>query len=176
MKISLIAAVSTNFVIGRGSSLPWEMPADMRYFQRTTLGHHVIMGRTSFEDILHATGKPLSGRTNLVLTRNPSQVLAGNAWENVAAISSLHEALEYARAAEEQEVFIIGGEHVFRHSLDLGLVERMYITWIHGVVDGDTMFPRFDTSKWREIQREDFPADAEHCYPYSFTIWEQQDH
>ncbi len=176
MRISIIAAVSTNFVIGRGSSLPWEMPADMRYFQRTTLGHHVIMGRTSFEDIVHATGKPLLGRTNLVLTRSPAQRLTGNTWENVIVVSSLHEALDHARTAGEQEVFIIGGEQVFRQSLHLELVERMYITWIHGVVDGDTMFPRFDTSKWHEIQREDFPADAEHRYPYSFTIWEQQDH
>ena len=174
MKTSLIAAVSTNFVIGKGSSLPWEMPADTRYFRRVTLHHHVIMGRTSFEDILHSTGSPLSDRINLVVSRSSHVPPPLQPHKNsVVIMPSPEAALGHAQEAGETEAFIIGGEQLFRYCLERDLVERMYITWIHGTFQGDTVFPRFDTTTWQQTHREDFPADAENPYPYSFTVWER---
>ncbi|MBD1210252.1 MAG: dihydrofolate reductase [Ignavibacteria bacterium] len=158
MIISMIAAVARNYTIGAGNSLPWEMPTDMHFFMKTTRGHHVIMGRKSFEDI----GKPLQGRTNIVVTRQASYQANG-----VCIAHSLDEALALARQNGETEVFIIGGENLFTEGLQKA--DKIYLTWIHADFEGDTHFPRFDPKQWHEIERTDCASDAENPYPYSFT-------
>lgn len=174
----MIAAVGDNRVIGNGNRLPWEMPADMRYFMRTTLGHHIIMGRTSFEDI----GKPLTGRTNIVLTRAPAMVeraLLSVLSESATALGkelfvlpALEAALEFARNRGETETFIIGGEQVFRAGLSVA--QRLYLTRIHGTFEGDTFFPEFDERLWIESSRTGHKADAENPFDYTFTVWERR--
>lgn len=175
MRISMIAAMGDNRVIGRGSSLPWEMPADMHHFMRTTRGHHVIMGRTSFEDI----GKPLVGRTNIVLTRVPAVFERTLLPESATAlgkelfvVSSLDDALELAQSRSEIEAFIIGGEQVFRAGLLVA--HRIYLTYIHGVFEGDTVFPELDKSLWVERSRIPHKADMDNPFDYTFTIWERR--
>jgi dihydrofolate reductase len=158
----MIAAVARNYTIGNGSRLPWEMPADMRYFMATTRGHHVIMGRTSFEDI----GKPLKDRTNIVVSRQQEYSFEGAFVEH-----SLEAALRFAESRGEQEVFIIGGEQMFTEGL--AKADKIYLTWIDAEFDGDRHFPHFDQSEWREIKRIDHAPDAENPHPYSFTVLER---
>ncbi len=166
MRISLITAVSTNNVIGRGNELPWDMPADMRYFMQTTLGHHVIMGRKAYQDILTHSGKPLAGRTNIVVTRNPAYRTDG-----AFVVTSLKAALELAQRNGEAEAFIIGGEQIYR--LGLEVADRIYLTRIHGEFEGDTHFPAVDAATWYETSRSDHRADAENSHPYSFMVLER---
>jgi dihydrofolate reductase len=162
MIISMIAAVARNFTIGKGNALPWEMPADMRYFMATTRGHHVIMGRTSFEDI----GKPLADRTNIVVSRQ-SEYSA----EGTFVVHSLEAALNLAEERGETEAFIIGGEQIFRQGLEKA--RRIYLTRIDADFDGDTHFPPFDQQQWHETKRTDFAPDDENPHPYSFTVLER---
>lgn len=162
MIISMIAAVARNYVIGNGTTLPWEMPADMRYFMATTCGHHVIMGRKSFEDI----GKPLGDRTNIIITRQ-----AGYSVEGAFVVNSLESALQIASERGEAEAFIIGGEQIFTEGL--GKAHRIYITWIGTEADGDTHFPQWNPHEWREAKREDHSPDAENPFSYSFTVLER---
>jgi dihydrofolate reductase len=164
MILSIITAVARNGTIGAGDKLPWDMPADMQYFMQTTMGRHVIMGRKAFQDI----GKPLAGRTNIVITRNTAYTLP---FENTVVVHSLNDAVECARKRGEKEAFIIGGEQIYR----LGLVcaDKLYLTRIHADFDGDTVFPSFDESVWRECSHRDFPADLQNLYPYSFSVFER---
>jgi dihydrofolate reductase len=162
MIISIIAAVARNFTIGKGNALPWEMPADMRYFMATTRGHHVIMGRTSFEDI----GKPLANRTNIVVSRQQ-----GYSAEGTFVVHSLEAALYLAEERGETEAFIIGGEQIFRQGL--AKARKIYLTRIDADFDGDTHFPYFDQQQWRETKRTNFAPDAENPHPYSFTVLER---
>lgn len=158
----MIAAVARNYTIGSGNMLPWKMPADMHFFMMTTCGHHVIMGRKSFEDI----GKPLANRTNIIVTRQTAYYVP-----NAFVAHSLEEALNLAQQNGETEVFIIGGEHIFTEGLEKA--DRIYLTWIHADFDGDTHFPLFDQQLWHEVQRTDHAPDAKNPYPYSFTTLEK---
>lgn len=162
MIISMIAAVAQNYVIGNGNELPWEMPADMRYFMATTRGHHIIMGRKSFEDI----GKPLKDRTNIIVTRQRNYRVEG-----AFVANSLESALGLAVERGEREVFIIGGEQLFTQGL--AQAHKLYITWIGTKANGDTFFPQFNPFQWREIKREDHLPDAANPYSYSFTVLER---
>ena len=140
-KIYLVAAVASNGVIGRGGQLPWHLPEDLKHFKRLTLGHPVIMGRRTWESL----GRPLPGRDNIVVTRQ-----AGYDATGAAVASSLEAAL--ALCAGEPVVFVIGGQQLFAESLPLaaGLV----LTEIYREYAGDTWFPQYDRSRWRETQRE----------------------
>ncbi len=158
----MIAAVARNGTIGNGNALPWEMPADMHYFMETTRGHHVIMGRTSFEDI----GKPLAHRTNIVVSRQQEYSAEG-----AFVVHSLEAALHLAQERGEEEVFIIGGEQMFTQGLQKA--HRIYLTRIDAEFDGDAHFPLFDHQQWHETSRTDFAPDAENPHPYSFTVLER---
>ena len=140
-RVYLVAAVAANGVIGSGGRLPWQLPEDLRHFKRLTLGHPVIMGRRTWESL----GKPLPGRDNIVVTGQPGYDAAG-----AAVARSLEGAL--ALCAGEPVAFVIGGSRLFAESLPLaaGLV----LTEIHRDFPGDTWFPEYDRSKWRETQRE----------------------
>ena len=159
MRLSCIVAMSENFVIGRDNTLPWYLPADLRRFKALTMGHHLIMGRKTYDSI----GRPLPGRTSVVLSRNPEF-----AADSVIAVDSFSTALE--RTAGDSEVFVTGGESLYE--LALPRADRLYLTYVHAEVEGDTYFPDRSLGRWRLVEEEDHPADERHAYPYSFRVYE----
>ena len=142
MRISLIAAMGSNRAIGIDNGLPWRLPADLRRFKALTMGHVLVMGRKTFESV----GRPLPGRTNIVVTRRPDYASPG-----IEVAHSVEDALERAVRSEAAEVFIAGGEEIFRQTLDRA--DRMHLTWIEKDFPGDTFFPEFDESSWRLTER-----------------------
>jgi len=160
MRVSIIAAISENHVIGQGKSLPWHLSADMKHFKRLTMGKPVVMGRKTFQTL----DKPLSGRKNIILTRQGEYAVPG-----CTVVHSLEEALEAAEGAEE--VMIAGGAAVYR--LALPVTDRMYLTLIHASFPGDTFFPTWNRQEWREIEREDH-IDTDEQYNYSFVTYEKE--
>jgi dihydrofolate reductase len=160
MRLSLIWAMTRNRVIGRDNALPWRLPDEMRHFMRTTLGHTVIMGRRNFEAMM---GKPLPRRTNIVLSRDPSFVANG-----AVVVRTLDEAIEKARDAGDDEAMVVGGAQIY--ALALPKADRLYFTLLHTELDGDTFFPEFDETQWREVRREEHAADAQHAYAYTMRV------
>ena len=160
-RISLIWAMADNRVIGIKNRLPWKLPADMRWFRQNTLGKPIIMGRLTFESF---GAKPLPGRRNIVVTRNPHY-----AAEDIETFNSLDDAL--AACADAEEVMLIGGMSLYQQALPLA--DRLYMTLVHADLEGDAWFPAFDLEQWRETHHEDFPADDKNPYPYSFIILEK---
>jgi len=163
MKISLVWAMAQNRVIGRNNNLPWHLPEDLKYFKRITLGKPVIMGRKTFESI----GKPLPGRTNIVVTRN-----ADFSAEGVKTVNSLSAAKALCESIGEidgiSEAMVIGGAEIYTQAMPVA--DRLYLTEVHANVDGDTFFPEFDRSLWKEVAREDFDASGPNPYAYSFIV------
>ncbi len=162
MRLALIAAVADNGVIGRGNDLPWRLPADLRRFKRLTLGHHLIVGRKTWQ----AIGRPLPGRTMLVLSRTRRPAPAG-----ARLCGSLDEALAVAERAGDDEPFVAGGEQIYR--LALPRAERIYLTRVHAAPDGDAHFPELEPGSWRLVSREDRPADRRNAHAMSFEIYER---
>lgn len=166
MIVSAIAAVSENQVIGRDGDLPWHLPDDMKFFQRTTMGHHVITGRKNWESI-PLKYRPLKGRTNIVVTRATNYVAHG-----AIVAPSLEEALAIARRAGEPEAFLIGGGQIYHEAIAKDLVHLVYLTRVHADIPGDTSFPVLDAT-WREVWREEHPADAHHEHAFTFLRFEK---
>jgi dihydrofolate reductase len=163
MTISIIAALADNNVIGRNNALPWHLPADLKRLKQTTMGHHVIMGRKTFDSV----GKPLPGRVNVVVTHNVDFTPDG-----VAIARSVEEAISKAEAAGDDEIFILGGAEIFRQSIHRA--NRMYLTRVHTEPEGDTFFPEFDdVNEWKLVDAEHFEADEKNRYPYSFLTYER---
>jgi dihydrofolate reductase len=163
--ISLIAAVAANGVIGNRGALPWKLPDDMARFRRLTMGHAVIMGRSTFASLR----KPLAGRRNLVLSRDASLQIAG-----CLVVHSRAEALEAAEtghAAGGDEAFVIGGAAVY--GLFLPEAHRLYMTWIDAEVTGDAVFPEVDWSAWRITRESAGPAEAGGGLPHRFVDYER---
>ena len=165
MTISLIAALSQNRVIGKNNDLPWHLPDDMKYFMQTTKGHYVIMGRKNYESIPEKF-RPLPNRTNIVVTRQKNF----NA-PNCIVTNSIEDALAIARKNHETEVFIIGGSEIY----DQGFAKanRLYLTEIHATIEGDTYFPAFDKSQWKEVSRKHHLSDERHKFPFDFVVFER---
>lgn len=155
MKISFVVAVADNGIIGNGGKLPWDIPADMKFFREKTTGHPIIMGRKTFESI----GRPLPGRTNIIITRNADYSAKG-----AIVVNSVEAALEMA-AIETDEAMIIGGAEIYNMSMDV--VNCIYLTEVHAQPVGDASFG-FDKTQWRETTREDFKAEGE-TPAYSFV-------
>jgi dihydrofolate reductase len=164
MLISLIAAASTNNVIGKDNRLLWSLPNDMKFFKNTTWGMPVIMGRKTFEAL---AGEPLPGRFNFVVTRNKDWNPGG---KKATVVGSLAEAFEAARQTDCKEAFVIGGGQIYEASM--ALADRIYLTRVHTIVEGDTYFPVIDERKWKMVSNQDFPADERHAVAYSFQVWE----
>ena len=162
MRVSLIAAVADNGVIGKKNDLVWSLPDDMSFFKASTSGRHVIMGRRNYESIPHKF-RPLPGRPNIVMSRNSEYDSRG-----ASLVTSLEDALEIAREAGESEAFIIGGGQIYTMALDARVVDTMYITHVHGEPDGDAFFPEFDSTQWTLTVLDQHPADDRH--EFSFTI------
>ena len=160
MIISLICAAAQNGVIGIDNRLPWRLPADMKRFRNLTMGHHVLMGRKTYESI----GKPLSGRTNIIITRQRDYQAEG-----CLIVSSLEAAIELCQGAVE--IFIAGGASIYQQAL--ARANRIYLTIIYEEFDGDTFLFDIDQTIWQEISREDFEPDAKNEFRYSFVTLEQ---
>ena len=154
MIVSIIAAVSSNHVIGKDNDLVWNLPDDMRYFQETTKGHHVIMGRKNYESIPDKW-RPLPDRTNVIVTRQK-----GLSIEGCVVVHSIKQGLDFAREKGETELFIIGGGEIFRQSMHL--TDKIYYTDVLASFDGDTYFPAIDPSDWTEISRDHHDKDERH--------------
>ena len=158
MIVSAIVAATENWVIGRDNEIPWYLSNDFKYFKRTTLHHHIIMGRKTYASI----GRPLPKRTNIILTRNPFYVI-----QNCVMAHSIQDALEIAYDNGEQEVFIIGGGNIYKESLSF--LDKIYLTIVHTEMEGDTFFPRLIEEEWElistsERQESNEKNDFEHTF------------
>ena len=167
MKVSLIVAMSENRVIGRENQMPWHLPDELKYFKQVTMGKPLVMGRNTFESI----GKPLPGRPNIVVTRNPDYDADG-----VSVVSCIEDALELAEQLTERdanaEVMIIGGAQVF--AMTLPLADRLYLTEVHATINGDVFFPEFPRDQWRLVARDEHAIDARNPYAYSVMVLERR--
>jgi len=155
--ISLVVAMARNRVIGRNNALPWRLSEDLKRFKATTLGKPILMGRKTFESI----GRPLAGRRNIVLTRDPTWRAAG-----VDVVRSVEEALTLTRGSPE--LAVIGGAEIYR--LTLPHAERIYLTRVEADVAGDTLFPELHSTQWSETEAGAHPADERNQYPVTFLI------
>ncbi|MFQ2191095.1 type 3 dihydrofolate reductase [Aeromonas jandaei] len=160
MKISMIAAMAHDRVIGKDNQMPWHMPADLAHFKRVTLGKPVLMGRKTFESI----GRPLPGRRNLVISRNPDYQADG-----IEVVGSVEAALALLADNEVAEVMVIGGGHLYAELLPRA--DCLYLTRIELEVEGDTRFPAFADEQWQCVEREVHQADEKNPHPYRFETW-----
>ena len=164
MHISMIAAMAHDRVIGLDNQMPWHLPADLAHFKRVTLGKPVLMGRKTFESI----GRPLPGRRNLVISRNPDYCAEG-----VEVVDSVEAALALlARGEKVDELMVIGGGHLYGQLLPRA--DSLYLTRIDLVVAGDTRFPAFDEGEWHCVEREPHEADEKNPHPYCFETWQRR--
>lgn len=161
--ISLIVAAAENNAIGKNNQLLWHLPNDLKFFKNTTWGMPVIMGRKTFE----AVNKPLPGRFNIVITRQPGW----NAEETIAA-KDMPEALKKAAETNCKEIFIIGGGEIYKQAIETA--DRIYLTRVHATPEGDTFFPVINEDKWQLTSNQDFTADEKHAFAYSFQTWERR--
>ena len=163
MRLSLIVAASENNVIGKNNDLPWVLPNDMKYFKNTTWGMPLIMGRKTYESMKN---EPLTGRINIVITRQTR-------WkpEGAVVVNNWKDAMFVANDADSKEVFVIGGGEIFKDAIKKA--DRIYMTRVHTIIDGDVFFPEIDEKKWKKISTRDCFADPKHKFDYSFEIWER---
>lgn len=161
MIISMIAAMANDRVIGLDGKMPWHLPADLVHFKKSTMGSPVIMGRKTYDSI----GKPLPGRRNIILSRDENLFIAG-----CDVVQGLDEALKRVESGVD-EVFIIGGQQLYEQALPMAT--RLYLTHIALDVDGDTRFPEYSNSLWRQISYSSHAADEKNPWPYSFELLER---
>ncbi len=163
MRLSLIAAVAENGVIGAGKDIPWRLPEDWKRFKSTTMGHHLLMGRKTWESI----GKPLPGRTTVVISRGRPELPAG-----VHLASSLDQAIEIGAEAADDEVFVAGGSGIYR--LALPRADRLYLTRVHASIEGDTFFPEWNQTDWRLVASDRHQADAQHAFAFTLQVFDRR--
>ena len=153
-------------MIGRNNSLPWHLSEDLKYFKRTTMGNCIIMGRRTWESI----GRPLPGRTNIVITTKPDYEAEG-----ARVVASLPAAIKLAESISlidgSEEAFVIGGAGIYQTALPLA--NRFHLTRVHAQVEGDTLLADFDETQWQEVERQDFQHDDSNPYDYSICILER---
>ncbi|WP_299835415.1 dihydrofolate reductase [uncultured Tenacibaculum sp.] len=160
--ITIIAAIGLNNELGKNNDLIWHLPADLKRFKKVTTGHHILMGRNTFESI----GKPLPNRTSVIITRNNDYFKDGCLIAN-----SIEKAIELT---EGKDAFIIGGAQVYEQALANNLADRLDITLVHENFEADVFFPEIDTEVWKEVSREDFKADEKNKHDYSFVSYERR--
>jgi dihydrofolate reductase len=164
MILSAIVAADENMGIGKNNALMWSLPNDLKFFKKVTLGHTVIMGRKTYESM----GKALGGRTNIVITGNkdfrPSDALV---------FDHPGRAIEYAKQKDDPEVFILGGESIFRQTM--AMLNRIYFTRVHHIFDAEVFFPSFNPDEWVETFREAHEKDERHAFSYTFHIYERKE-
>jgi len=160
--ITLIAAIAKNNALGKDNDLIWYLPADLKRFKQITSGHHILMGRNTFESI----GKPLPNRTSIIITRNNDYFKDGCLIAN-----TIEHAIELTKG---NNAFIIGGAQIYKQALEQDLVDRLDITIVHHNFEADAFFPEIDKTVWKEVTREDFKADEKNKYDYSFVSYEKR--
>lgn len=158
-RISIIAAMAKNRVIGIANTLPWRLPEDLKHFKALTLGHHILMGRKTYESL----GRPLPGRTNVVITHSQDLQVPG-----CLVANSIAKAI--AACDNDNEIFFIGGAELYRQAL--GVADRIYLTEIKADFAGDAWFPEFDTNLWQETGRH--PCKSESGLEYDFLIYDKK--
>lgn len=163
MIVSAIAAIAKNRVIGRDNQIPWYLPADLKWFKAKTLGHHVLMGRSTFESM----GRPLPKRTNIVVTRNPFFIATG-----CLVVHSIEEGLAVAASQGEEEIFIIGGGQIYVKSMPFW--DRIYLTEVDASPEGSVLFPAIDPQVWEERFREHHLPDEKNELAYTFRLLERR--
>ena len=156
--ITMIAAIGKNGELGKDNELIWHLPNDLKRFKKVTSGHHVIMGRKTFESL----GKPLPKRTNIIITRNADY----NA-EGCVIANSLDEALEAAKSDENP--YILGGAQIYKQAIEIA--DILDLTLVDAELNADAFFPEIDMSIWKETSRQNFKADEKHQYNYSFVTY-----
>ena len=159
--LSLIAAMAIDRIIGKENQMPWHLPADFAWFKQQTLGKPIIMGRKTFESI----GRPLPGRKNIVLSREPQSAQEGIHW-----VTSIEEAL--ASAGDVDEVMVIGGGYLYQQLLPQA--QRLYLTHVDAEIEGDTQFPEYDPDQWESTFSEFRDADEANSYGLCFEILERR--
>lgn len=162
MIVSAIVAVARNGVIGSHNQIPWYLPHDLKYFKRTTLNHHVVMGHHSYLSI----GRPLPQRTNIIISRDPYLIVS-----NCLVAHSIEEALEMALDNGETEVFIIGGGQIYAQSTPYW--DRLYLTEVDTAPEGDTFFPTLNAQDWQIVSSEYHPADEKNEYACTVKVLER---
>lgn len=162
MKKSIIVAISDNNVIGKDNALLWRLSADMRFFKEKTTGHHIIMGRKTFESL---GNRLLPNRTSVVISRNADYQLP----EGGILATSIENAI--AKVKNETEAFFIGGEQIYKSALPF--VDTLYITRVHHTFDGDAFFPEIDKSQWKIVSSEHHKADEKNEYDYTFETYQR---
>jgi dihydrofolate reductase len=159
-RVSLIVAMTRNRTIGINNTLPWHLPADLKHFKSLTMGHHIVMGRKTYESI----GRPLPGRTSVVVSRNvhysPTGVILARSLE--AAISA---------CGDETEIFVIGGAELYRQAINLA--DRIYLTEIEADIQGDAHFTELDGKLWQETGRISHAPDEKNLYCYHFVVYDR---
>lgn len=156
MQLSIITAIDKNRVIGLNNRLPWVLPADLLRFKRITWGKPIVMGRNTYESI----GRPLPGRKNIILSRQDVSYDGCSVYKDLSvALADNH---------QEKEIFIIGGENLYRQTINL--VDRLYLTIIHHGFEGDTYFPEWNYAEWQVLEQEEFMPDGQNPFSHTFQI------
>ena len=158
--ISVIVAMAGNRVIGANGAIPWHLPEELKRFKRVTMGHHIIMGRKTWESI----GHPLPGRTTVIVTRQQDYAAPG-----ARIVNSLDAAI--AACGGDDEIFVIGGAELYAQALPRA--GRLYLTTVDVELTGDTVMPPFDMMEWREVSTASYPADERHRYPFRCAVYER---
>ncbi len=156
--ITIIAAVAANNALGKNNQLIWHLPADLKRFKETTSGHHIIMGRKTFESL----GKALPNRTTIIITRNKKFKA-----KDCIVVSSLNEAL--IKAEVDKNPFILGGAEIYKQAIKIA--DILDLTIVHHNFEADVFFPEIDKSIWKEISRQDFKSNEQNKYDYSFVTY-----
>ena len=161
--VTIIAAIAEDNALGKDNDLIWHLPADLKRFKKITSGHHILMGRNTFESI----GKPLPNRTTIIITRNKNYFKEG-----CLIAHSIEEAIELVE--NDENIFIIGGAQIYKETLKKGLVDQLDITQVHHQFDADAFFPEIDLNIWEVTNREDFKADEKNKFDYSFLSFQKK--
>ena len=166
MTISLIAAVDKNFAIGKNNQIPWNLPADLKYFSSMTRDKSVIMGKNTYNSIINSLGHPLPKRKNIIVTSSPKSIFSNDC----IVVNSLSEAIN---AADGDEIFIIGGAKLYEEAIKIA--NKIYLTHIDTEVESpDTYFPKLDPKEWSNTTSSFHEADTANIYNYSFTTYERK--
>ena len=158
--ITLIAAIGKNSELGKDNDLIWHLPNDLKRFKKVTDGHHVIMGRKTYESL----GRPLPNRTNIIITRNTNYTANG-----CVIVNSLQAAIEAAK--DDKNPFILGGAQIYKQAIEIADV--LDLTRVDASLDADAFFPEIDVNIWKEVNREEHSKDENHKYNYSFVTYKK---
>jgi dihydrofolate reductase len=162
MTISLIVAAAKNNAIGKDGKLPWHLPNDMKHFKNITWGMPIVMGRKTFESL----GKPLRGRKNIVITRQPGWKADG-----VITVKNIEDAMFVVKEADAKEVMVIGGGEIYKTLFEKA--RRIYLTRVEAEPEADTFFPSLKPEEWHLMSQQNYEADEKNAYNYSFQTWER---